>query len=277
MIKRKRRKGMLIVISLSLLGFFFVPSLRSEMVMRPASFLAYRDSVMREKGFQLVLPDGNATGKEDWTSSMKIYHASAFESAENPVSATILYNFASFSKGRSRIYDSGSPFEMAYYGAYAVTREGDTRPFGFAASGELDQKELSIIPLYDLEVLVLRGLGCPRELAKTRIDSFKETRVDDAHPLAEWIRVDTQIETRSLVHAASDWNQNDLQYGPPPKEVEESYPPLILKGRVYLRYFPEWESTVFLYVFAKGEALIEETDTLFLQQVKIYGRDLWVP
>lgn len=274
---KKWRKGLLIVISLSLLGFFFVPSVRSEIVMRPASYLAYRDSVMRQKGFQLVMPDGNATGKEDWSPSMKIFHTRAFESAENPIFATILYNFASFSGGRSRLYDFESPFEMAYYGAYAVTRENGETPFGFTARGKLDQQELSMIPLYDLEVLVLRGLGCPGELAKTEIDFFEEVEAAAGHPLEEWIRVDTKIETRSVVHAKSGWNQNDLQYGSPPKEVKESFPPLTLKGRVYLRYFPEWESTVFLYVFAKDEALIDETDTQFLQKVKIYGRDLWAP
>ncbi len=268
---------MLIVISMFLFGFFFVPSVRSEIVMRPASYLAYRDSVMRQKGFQLVMPGGNATGKEDWSSSMKIYHTTAFESAENPISATILYNFASFSGSRSRLYDSDSPFEMAYYGAYAVTRENEENPFGFTEAGELDESELAIIPLYDLEILVLRGLGCPRELAKTKIDSFEEVKIEVGHPLEEWIRVDTRIETRSVVHAKNGWNQNDLQYGSPPKEVKESFPSLTLKGRVYLRYFPEWESTVFLYVFAKDEALIQETDTQFLQKVKIYGRNLWAP
>jgi hypothetical protein len=284
---KKRRKGTLIVISLFLLGFFCVPGFRSEIIMRPASFLAYRDSVMREKGFQLVMPGGNATCKEDWSPSMKIYHTKAFESAEHPVSATILYNFASFSEGRSRLYDATSPYEMAYYGAYAVSREGKEIPFGFTARGEIDPSDLSMIPLYDLEVLVLRGLGCPSELAKTEITSIEQSKVggvssltDDnllaeEHGLAGWIRLDTRIETRSAIHAKNGWNQNDLQYGPPPKNVEEDFPPLILKGRIYVKHFPEWESTVFLYVFAKDEALIEETDTQFLQHVKIYGRNVW--
>ncbi|BES66746.1 hypothetical protein SANA_31850 [Gottschalkiaceae bacterium SANA] len=284
---KKRRKKMLIVVSLFLLGFFFVPGFRSEIIMRPASFLAYRDSVMRNKGFQLVMPGGNATFQEDWSPSMKIFHTTAFESAEHPISATILYNFGSFSEGRSRLYDATSAYEMAYYGAYAVTREGDEIPFGFTARGELDPSELSMIPLYDLEVLVLRGLGCPKELAKTKITSIEESKVGGAfslmgdhslaedHPLAGWIRLDTRIETRSVIHAKKGWNQNDLQYGPPPKHVEEDFPPLILKGRIYVKHFPEWESSVFLYVFAKDEALIEETDRQFLQHVKIYGRNVW--
>ena len=212
---------------------------------------------------------------------MKIFHTTAFESADHPISATILYNFGSFSGGRSRLYDSDSPYEMAYYGAYAVSREGSEVPFGFTEAGKLDESELAMIPLYDLETLVLRGLGCPREGAKTEITSIEETRVAEDvsqrgdFPLAGWIRLDTRIKTRSVVHAKNGWNQNDLQYGSPPKTVEEDFPPLVLKGRIYVRYFPEWESTVFLYVFAKNDALIEETDTQFLQQVKIYGRNLW--
>lgn len=275
--KKKRRRIKLIALGLILLGFFFVPGLRSELVMRPASLLAYQDSVMKQHGFHLVLPDGCATWERDWTSSMKLFHARAFESADQPVSATILYNFARFSKERSLLYDPDSLYEMAYYGAYAVSREGSELPFGFDAQGELNQSEASLIPLYDLQMLVLRGLGCPPELAKAEITAFEERIVKEGEPLAGWIRVDAEIETRSLVHEKGAWNQNDLQYGPPPKSVEEDFPPLTLKGRLYVKEFPQWESTVFLYVFAKDEGLIDATDRDFLQKVRIYGREVWAP
>lgn len=273
--KRGRRIG--VAIGLFLLGFFFVPGFRSEAVMRPASLLAYQDSVMKQKGFHVILPDGCATWERDWTSSMKLFHAKAFESAEHPISATIFYNFAHFSGGRSLLYDEESPYEMAYYGAYAVSRDGLDRPFGFDESGALNRQEASLIPLYDLEALVLRGLGCPAELAQAEIVSFEEKPANPETPLAKWIRIDAVVETRSLIHRAAAWNQNDLQYGSPPKDVTEDFPPLTLQGRIYAKAFSEWDSTIFLYVFAKDRELIEVTDRDFLQKVKIYGRDLWAP
>jgi len=273
--KRGRKIG--VAIGLFLLGFFFVPGFRSEAVMRPVSALAYRDSVMKQKGFHVILPDGCATWERDWTSSMKLFHAKAFESAEHPISATILYNFAYFSGGRSLLYDVDSPYEMAYYGAYAISREGLDRPFGFDENAGLNWQEVSLIPLYDLEVLVLRGLGCPADLAQAEIVSFEANPVDSEAQLAGWIRIDAVVETRSLIHRAGAWNQNDLQYGSPPKDAAEDFPPLTLQGRIYAKAFPEWDSTVFLYVFAKDRELIEATDRDFLQKVEIYGRDLWAP
>jgi len=273
--KRGRKIGL--IMALFLLGFFFVPGFRSELVMRPVSLLAYQDSVMKQKGFHVILPNGCETWERDWTSSIKTFHVRAFEAAEHPISATVLYNFARFSKGRSLLYDPESPYEMAYYGAYAVSRDGSDGAFAFDQDGKLNRQEASLIPLYDLESLVLRGLGCPSDRAKAEIVSFEESFGDKDTPLESWIRIDAEVETRSLIHAKGAWNQNDLQYGPPPDRVEEDFPPLTLKGRIYVKAYPQWDSTIFLYVFAKDEALIEATDKDFLQKVRIYGRDLWAP
>jgi hypothetical protein len=142
----------------------------------------------------------------------------------------------------------------------------------------VDLEDMSLIPLYDLEVLVLGGLGCPKEMASAVIVSLEATEgsgeglAEEGPSLADWTRLDVEVDTRSPIHARDGWNQNDLQYGPPPKEVDQPFPPLRLKGRIYAKAFPEWESSIFLYVFAKDWALIDKTDREFLQNVQIEER-----
>jgi hypothetical protein len=61
-----------------------------------------------------------------------------------------------------------------------------------------------------------------------------------------------------------------IQYGKPPKDYKgDNFPETILAGRIYSRYFPEYNVSILLYIITPNFEIIEETDTEILSKTKI--------
>lgn len=222
---------------------------------------------------------------------------------------TILYNFPAFDlrrgKGCSRLYDPTSPYYNAFYGAYLVTdtadvsETGDTSltdtadisdperqegtaaggkvsnrarpPFGFHADGSLDLAKTGLVPQYDFEQLVLRDFGLRAQDMQFDWTVREVQRVDGFLGYDGWSCVDTDLTVSGAFHRANGFRQSYLQYGTPKYNAysQDDFTPVKMRGRVYARYFPEWESSVFFYVMAPSWEVVDNCDQQILQKSRL--------
>ena len=222
---------------------------------------------------------------------------------------TILYNFPAFDlrrgKGCSRLYDPTSPYYNAFYGAYLVTdtadisETGDTSltdtadisdperqegtaaggkvsnrarpPFGFRADGSLDLAKTGLVPQYDFEQLVLRDFGLHAQDMQFDWSVQTVQTVDGFLGYDGWSCVDADLTVSGAFHRANGFRQSYLQYGTPKYDAysDDPFAPVNMRGRVYARYFPEWESSVFFYVMAPSWEVVDNCDQQILQKSKL--------
>ena len=222
---------------------------------------------------------------------------------------TILYNFPAFDlrwgKGCSRLYDPTSPYYNAFYGAYLVadaadaSETGDTSltdaadasgtelqknaapggktssrarpPFGFRADGSLDLAKTGLVPQYDFEQLVLRDFGLRAQ--DMQFDwTVREVRtVNGFLGYDGWNCVDADLVVNGAFHHADGFRRSYLQYGTPKYDAIAGgdFAPVTMYGRVYARYFAEWESSVFFYVMAPSWEVVDSCDQQILQKSKL--------
>ena len=271
-------------------------------VMSVYSGLHGRDSIMQEKGIELSIPGGAQTAETDWYPFVMTFNPSAESfcrfTGETDRRLTILYNFPAFDlrwgKGCSRLYDVRSPYYNAFYGAYLVT-EGDATksepgmksepgskadfrtadsgrpPFGFDADGNLDLAKTGLVPQYDFEKLVLGDFGiAPRDM---QFDwSVRSVRkIVEFLGYEGWTCVDADLTVSGAFHRAHGFRQSYLQYGTPKYDAysDDPFTPVNMRGRVYARYFPQWNSSIFFYVMAPSQDVIDRCDREILQKSKL--------
>lgn len=222
---------------------------------------------------------------------------------------TILYNFPAFDlrrgKGCSRLYDPTSPYYNAFYGAYLVTdtadlsETGDTSladaadvsgterqegaapggkvssrarpPFGFRADGSLDLAKTGLVPQYDFEQLVLRDFGLRAQDMQFDWTVREVQTVDGFLGYDGWSCVDADLTVSGAFHRANGFRQSYLQYGTPKYDAysDDPFAPVNMRGRVYARYFPQWDSSIFFYVMAPSWEVVDSCDRQILQKSKL--------
>ena len=222
---------------------------------------------------------------------------------------TILYNFPAFDlrrgKGCSRLYDPTSPYYNAFYGAYLVTDTADLSetgdpsladtadvsgterqegaaaggkvssrarpPFGFRADDSLDLAKTGLVPQYDFEQLVLRDFGLRAQDMQFDWTVREVQTVDGFLGYDGWSCVDADLTVSGAFHRANGFRQSYLQYGTPKYDAysDDPFVPVNMRGRVYARYFSEWESSVFFYVMAPSWEVVDSCDQQILQKSKL--------
>ena len=222
---------------------------------------------------------------------------------------TILYNFPAFDlrrgKGCSRLYDPTSPYYNAFYGAYLVTDTADLSetgdpsladtadvsgterqegaaaggkvssrarpPFGFRADGSLDLAKTGLVPQYDFEQLVLRDFGLRAQDMQFDWSVQTVQTVDGFLGYDGWSCVDADLTVSGAFHRAHSFRQSYLQYGTPKYDAysDDPFAPVNMCGRIYARYFSEWESSVFFYVMAPSWEVVDSCDQQILQKSKL--------
>ena len=107
------------------------------------------------------------------------------------------------------------------------------------------------MPQYDFEHLVPPDLG-PRAQAKPSC-------------------VNADMTVSGAFHHADSFRQSYLQYGTPKYDAIAGgdFAPVTMYGRVYARYFAEWESSVFFYVMAPSWEVVNNCDRQILQKSKL--------
>ena len=169
------------------------------------------------------------------------------------------------------VVTSGSAKSAPASVADAKTSSRARPPFGFRADGSLDLAKTGLVPQYDFEQLVLRDFGLRAQ--DMQFDwTVREVRtVDGFLGYDGWSCVDADLVVNGAFHRAHGFRQSYLQYGTPKYDAIAGgdFAPVTMCGRVYARYFSEWESSVFFYVMAPSWEVVASCDQQILQKSKL--------
>ena len=250
--------------------------LRSYMAMFFYSKMHHNESLLKKHDIDLKIPGGLSTRNKDWYPFVMTFNDDIGFSDEigRDVSLTILYNFGHFKirDGSSSYYDPSSKYFSSFYGGYLVkNNDGSKIPFGFNDNGSINIDEISLVPKYDQEELVLWSLGCPKEKMKFDV-SIDNIEYDVNYINHEgWVKVDSTIITNSPVHKVKREHRAYIQYGKPHYRyyANEDFPIITLKGRTYVKYLKDRDISIFLYILTPDIATIEECDRNILSKIRL--------
>jgi hypothetical protein len=240
--------------------FWFFPLLRSVSVMSIYSTLHENESIMKQAGFNLYIPGGIATPQKDWYPFPMTFNAGEFTDGAR---MSIIYNFPAFDaiSRSSMLYDEDSSYNSAFYGAYVITKDDGT-PYGLTDKW-INTDEVSIAFEYDYVNLVLKSLG-NEEFDFSPVQY--EASQTDYLGFNDWIMIDAIINTNSTSHNSVGFKRSYIQYGNPGKKASEDFPLILLLGRLYIRYFEEYNCTIAMYIMARNEEVIIECDKNILSE-----------
>ena len=276
--KKRKRLWILILVLLLCIALLLSPvgaPIRSYAVMRPYSSFCYRDSLMKTDSIRFRIPGGASTKKPDWYPFVMTFNDNEGLSGYlgEQVEFTILYNFGHFPlwKGTSSYYDPGSDYYSSFYGGYIIKPGDKCRRFGFLPDGEINAEEIVKVPEYDQRALVLSSIGCSWEQSVFREEISSIQYAVQYAGYRDWARIDSGIRTNSPVHQYRGFQQGYLQYGRPQGRFSYSgdFPVIDLKGRVYVRYFEEYQATIVLYIMAPSLDTVNECDREILSKTII--------
>jgi len=303
--EKKNRKIALIALCLFLIFCIspFSKFFLSMGVMSVYSGMHEKESVLAEKNVELKIPGGSGKGWYPFVMTFNPNSADFCRFAGLPndtVRLSILYNFPAFDlswgKGCSRLFDETSSYYNSFYGAYAVSGSTDDSPYGFHADGSLNQEEIAEVAKYDFQRLVLGDFGLmPRDRVFTWTTSAAQEEdaalEATATPAATsnkqklflgetgWQRVDADLLVNGCAHRADGFVQSYLQYGTPNYDISKTgdenkrpFTPVEMKGRIYAKYLEEQDLSVFFYIIAADEKVLEQTDEEILQSSKLNFR-----
>ena len=256
-----KKKLLTIVVSLIALAVFIRSPLSnypvSLAVMKIYSEIHARDSIMEEKGIKLHIPGGSAAKEKNWYPFVMTFNADAgFQrfTGESNLKLTILYNFPAFNlwKCCSMVYDSASPY-------------------GFLPDGSLDPEAAAQVPRFDFQKLVLQDFGIKTD---TLVFDWKieKIRTKVAYlGIDGWTQTDARLTVNGMQHQKEDFRRSYLQYGPPGYPLpdippEADFAPVDMIGRLYGRYFAEWDTSIFFYVLASNQEVLENCDRNILSR-----------
>ncbi len=267
-----------IVQTLALLLLFCLSPLSrvfcSMAVMGVYSKINEADSLIKTEDIRLSIPGGLTTSCSDWYPFVMTFTAdTGFRrfTGDSSLSLTILYNFPAFSptKGCSRLYDTGSPYYNSFYGAYLV-KDSDGTPYGFLPddSGTLypDAATVAEIPKYDFWNLVLSEFGLNRDNAvfDWRITSLSEPLCYAG--IEGFYRMDATLTVNGAAHTYDGFTQSYLQYGRPGFPVSAPLAPVQMYGRLYGTYLEEKGVSLFFYVVASDQTVLDTCDKQLLSK-----------
>lgn len=234
---------------------------------------------MANKGIKLAIPGGGETSEDDWYPFVMTFNpGEAFGRTvgDRNLELTILYNFGAFDlrRGCSRLYDRDSDYYNSFYGAYLVTRQDGPEEealFGFNEDGTMNADEAALVPKFDLQQLVLGDFGI--RTSEQVFEWTAETISEDVSYLGRdgWSRVDASLLVNGAAHAKKEFRQSYLQYGAPKYEVgdDEEFMPVAMRGRVYGRYFEEWDTSVFFYILTPEKETLERCDREIMSKSRL--------
>jgi hypothetical protein len=182
---------------------------------------------------------------------------------------SIKYNFPYFSffKGCSQLFNSTSPYLGSFYGAYAVSSANNTA-YGFYENCTLNIEDSSLIMQYDLLNLVLKDFG----ISKTEViynQHITEKAIVSYAGSDNWTKINAELTINSPAHNANSFAIPYLQYGKPAFYTVTDFKPVKMYGRVYAKYFKEYNSSVFFYIITPSTEVLESCDRDILSKSTI--------
>ena len=237
-------------------------------------YSSYHDyhSLMRKNNVIVEIPGGTSTPQKDWYPFVMTFNDKSFKSkVGEEIDLSILYNFGAFKNGHSPLYDENSHYYNSFYGAYIIECKEKQKVYGFN-NKEVNIEEISAVASHDIEALVLDSMGCinPHVCFQNR----GKPKILDYISYNNWAVIDCNIYMNSSIHQYNRDCISYIQYGKPPKDYKgDNFPEATLAGRIYCRYFPEYNVSILLYIIAPDFEIIEETDREILSRTKITSSD----
>lgn len=237
--------------------------LRSYLIMYPVK--TYYKKTGLFNSIPLKIPSGEINNKEKFYPFLLYFNSNeGFGNyIDKDVDLSIIYNFGGFNIGKkhSTYFDPDSDYYSSFYGAYAV-KSNENAPFGFKVDENIDIDLLSKIPEYDQRYLVMSSIGLsPRDVIFEYDISDVERNIEYIGS-KNWIKVDSKIKTNAPIHNYKEHDNGYLQYGIP-KELdyrENDYPIMNLYGRMYIKYFDKYDSTIAFYILGKNKDIVDRID-----------------
>ncbi len=242
-------------------------------VMSVYSSICEKDGLTAEE-IDIHIPGGWSTFQKDWFPFVMTFvpgEGFGYDIGQD-TTLTILYNFPAFNplKGCSMLYDENSDYYSSFYGAYLVRNENGS-PYGFLTDDrnkiiDLNEDEIATVAKYDFWNLVLSDFGLTRENA---VFDFTVKSVEKDVSYLEksgWYKADATVTVNGCAHQNNNFVQSYLQYGIPAFDVENELAPVELKARMYGQYFPSQNVSIFFYIIAADQSVIEETDREILSK-----------
>lgn len=249
----------------------------SMAVMSIYSEMNENESLLEREDIDLSIPGGLTTLASDWYPFVMTFTAdSGFRwfTGDSSLDLTILYNFPAFDPltGCSRLYDTESPYYNSFYGAYLV-KDRDGAPYGFVKKedGTLypDAASVAAVPHYDFHELVLSEFGLTSKNAV-----FDWNITDISEPLSYageegFYRIDATLTVNGSSHIYHGFTQSYLQYGKPNFPAPEPLAPVPMHGRLYGKYLKDKGVSLFFYIVATDQKVLEDCDRKILSKSKL--------
>ncbi len=264
----KKFLAAIVIILTGLMLFWFWQPLRSMVVMSVYSAIHEKDSIMAEERFKIDIPGGLSTKGRDWYPFVMTFNADGYKARGGLIEGmTILYNFPAFNllSRTNTFYEPDSLYNSSFYGAYVVKSPGDT-PYCYMNDGNPDYEEVMYAFKYDYKDLVLKSLG--DDDFEFSVQQFKGT-TGDYLGYSGWTIINAIIKTNSVTHSFNGPKRSYLQYGRPMIIATEDFKEISMHGRLYMRYFPEYESTIIFYVMAQDYNIVNDCDEKILSKSEI--------
>lgn len=253
----------LLLFTLAVVWFWY--PFRSLVIMSVYSRIHERDSIMEKENFSIEIPGGLSTKNRDWYPFVMTFNADSYRARGSEIEGmTILYNFPSFNPltRTNTFYEIDSIYNSSFYGAYIVQSSTDL-PYCYNENGRPNYAELIHAFNYDYKELVLKSLG--NDDFEFVVQQFKSKTVDYLG-YSDWNMVSAIIETSSVSHEFDGNKRSYLQYGRPFKKPKESFADIIMYGRLYMRFFPEYDSTIIMYIMTPNYDNLNDCDNNILSK-----------
>lgn len=134
----------------------------------------------------------------------------------------------------------------------------------------MDLAAASQVPQFDFQRLVLAdlGIGPSQQVFAWKIESVRQNT--DYVGSDGWTRLDARLTVNGVIHQPDGFRRSYLQYGScayNPEDYDlEAFSPVTMKGRLYGKYFPNWNVSVFFYIMASDEGVLESCDREILSK-----------
>ncbi len=275
-LKRAWKIGFAIAcISLLSLLLPFSRIIPSALIMMVNNIHEQRTALTHTEHIDVIFPKVNAKTGHHWYPFMLYYDAGRLLTRQSgmEIDLTILYNFGGFDSrtGNSMLYQVGTPYEGAFFGAYLLKEADEPYSYLFNESGLPLTASLGQIAKLDYVRLVLEGMGAERNRLQFEwVDG--EVEADRISGL-DFYEISSTLVTHSPVHSYQSFQIAYLQYGLPNKAVSVEFGPLTLYSRVWVgKIEPKGVSIVF-YAMTPDEAFLNqiETDIIHSVMIKVDG------
>ncbi len=229
-----------------------------------------RQSISRREDFSLYIPGGMVTAQSDWYPYVLTYCPEDDFISYTGVDAdvTILYNFPAFSSitGTSALYDETSPYYNSFYGAYLVQAPDHPDGFGFDENGTARPEEAILVPEYDFRRLVMGGFAIPKD--RLVFDWSIARLEEDVSYIGYdgWTKITADLYINGTAHYCERHLQSYIQYGKPLTPAGADFTPVTMKGLIYMRYFEQWDTSIFFYIVTSSDEVLHQCDEEILSR-----------